>query len=130
MSEDSHQVKRARKSNDVPAVMRIDLAKATSLLNKRKANAVLETNGQDDAALQCLLDFGMRQNGYPSVSWSHTEANIQVSHLALRVDKGDTAVPTAASERLQVISATTSFASKQSTSSRKQLAQTAVETAV
>ena len=93
MSEDTHQVKRARKSNDIPAVLRINIDKATSLLNKRKSAAVLETNGQDDPSLQCLLDYGMRQNGYPSVSWSHTEANIQVSHLALRVDKGDAEVP-------------------------------------
>lgn len=94
MSESTFQVKRARKSNDVPAVMRIDIAKATALLSKRKAHAILETNGQDDPALHCVLDrAGMKQNGYPSVSWSHSEANIQVSHLALRVDKGDAEVP-------------------------------------
>jgi len=82
-----------RQRNDVPAVMRVSLARAKSLIEVRQANAVVEQNGQDDPALWCQLDTGMFQNGYPSVSYSHTEANIQVSHLVLRVEKGEEHVP-------------------------------------
>lgn len=82
-----------RKANPTPAVMRITREKAAMLLAVRKRGAVLISNGESDERLHCLVDQGMLQNGYPSVSWSHTEANIQVSHLVLRVEKGDDQVP-------------------------------------
>lgn len=85
--------KRRRISNDSPAVMRITKEKAATLLASRKAKAKVEKNGTQDEKLWCLLDTGMLQNGYPSVSWSHTEANIQVSHLVLRIEKGEDHVP-------------------------------------
>jgi hypothetical protein len=86
--------KRKRRVNDVPAVMRIPpLEKAQSLLAKRLQAAVVQTNGCDDESLHCLIDQGMHQNGYPSCSWHHKETNIQVSHLVLRVQGGEDAVP-------------------------------------
>jgi len=84
---------RKRRVNDVPAVMRISLDKAKALLAKRLLNTTVQDNGQTDASLHCLIDKGMHQNGYPSCSWDHVEANIQVSHLVLRVQRGDEAVP-------------------------------------
>jgi len=86
-------VPRKRRTNDTPAVMRISRDKAVALLEKRLRNTSVQTNGQDDESLHCLMDMGMHQNGYPSCSWDHLEANIQVSHLVLRVQRGDDAVP-------------------------------------
>ena len=84
---------RKRVKNDVPAVLRISLDKAKEILAKRKYH--IETYGLPEAeeALYCHVDDGMLQNGYPSASWSHTEANIQVSHLVLLVQKGPEHVP-------------------------------------
>eukprot|EP00048_Salpingoeca_helianthica_P011409 m.164542 g.164542 ORF g.164542 m.164542 type:complete len:159 (+) comp15224_c0_seq1:725-1201(+) len=84
--------RRRRRSNPIPAVLRLPEGKAASILRTRRANAVIETNGQEDESLHCLLDTGMLQNGYPSASWSHTEANVQVSHLVL-LEKGLIHVP-------------------------------------
>lgn len=84
---------RKRRVNDVPAVMRITRERASALLAKRLNKATVQDNGQEDGSLHCLIDNGMHQNGYPSCSWDHLEANIQVSHLALRVQRGDEAVP-------------------------------------
>lgn len=93
MASAAPPIKRSRTLNCVPAVMRVSLEKAEVLLAARKTKAVVEQNGQEDPALWCLVDTGMLQNGYPSVSYSHTAANIQVSHLALRVEKGEEHVP-------------------------------------
>lgn len=91
MAEAQPRIK--RRQNDIPAVLRISLDKAKEFLERRKRTAVWQTNGQEDQRLHCLIDKGMHQNGYPSYSWSHDEANIQVSHLALRVEKGEHEVP-------------------------------------
>jgi hypothetical protein len=88
MAEVSPTPKRKRTANPEPAVMRISIERATALLRTRQQRATVETNDQEDQALHCIIDQGMLQNGYPSVSHSHTEANIQVSHLVLRVEKG------------------------------------------
>lgn len=83
--------KKKRQVNDTPAVMRISLEKARELLAKRKTK--FQDNDPNDPELKCIIDLGMTQNGYPSASWSHSEANIQVSHLVLRCEKGDEHVP-------------------------------------
>ena len=93
MASAEHAPKRTRTANDEPAVNRIPLGVAARFLASRKATAVVEKNGQEDPALWCLLDTGMKQNGYPSYSYSRTAANIQVSHLVLRVEKGQEHVP-------------------------------------
>jgi len=85
--------KRKRAINPVPAVMRVSLSRATELLDSRMKKKVIVTHGLADESLHCWEDRGMLQNGYPSASHSHTEANIQVSHLVLRVMKGEDHVP-------------------------------------
>jgi hypothetical protein len=93
MSVDKEEKKKTttRKSNPIPAVMRISREKAAKLLEARKKRAFLKE--YDDPLLACLIDTGLHQNGYPTCSWDHVEANIQVSHLVLRVEKGDNEVP-------------------------------------
>lgn len=90
---DEPPTKKTRKSNPVPAVMRITREKATELYDRRRRDVTIVTYNQANEALHCWNDNGMIQNGYPSVSYSHDEANIQVSHLALRVTNGDEGVP-------------------------------------
>jgi len=84
-----------RAKNAIPAVLRISREKAKELCAKRLAKTRVVDNGREES-LSCWFDTGMIQNAYPSVSWSHTEANVQVSHLALRVGSGaedDSLVP-------------------------------------
>jgi hypothetical protein len=78
-----------RRSNPIPAVERISLDKATTEYEKRKKACEIIDNGYpENQAMHCWIDTGLHQNGYPTYSYSHTAANIQVSHLALRVVKG------------------------------------------
>ncbi len=93
MSKGVSKALKKRQVNDTPAVLRISLPKAKELLLKRQAKAKVKVNDPEDTSLDCIVDTGMIQNGYPSVSWSHTEANIQVSHLVLLCEKGEDHVP-------------------------------------
>lgn len=78
-----------RKANATPAVERVALVEATRMYLSRKLTVTIEDNGfPDEEELHCWLDTGLHQNGYPSYSYSHSAANIQVSHLALRAVKG------------------------------------------
>lgn len=82
--------KKKRKSNPIPAVNRIGTPNVKKYYKARLANSVIENNGfTDNEPLHCYLDTGMHQNGYPTISHSHTQANIQVSHAALKVERGE-----------------------------------------
>jgi len=86
----SNDVRKRRRSNPVPAVDRITLEKATELWDRYRAEAVVEDNGHPhDESLHCWILDKHLQNGYPVASYSRTEANIPVSHLALRVTLGE-----------------------------------------
>ncbi len=82
---------RKRNANPTPAVLRVDLAKAKQLYQKRLANIRVETNNYpEEEHLHCWIDTGYIQNGYPSISYDRNSAKIQVSHLALLVEKNET----------------------------------------
>jgi hypothetical protein len=79
----------ARRANPTPAAERISLHEVTRMYQSRKAASTVEDNGYPkEEFLNCWIDTGLHQNGYPTYSYSHTAANIQVSHLALRAVKG------------------------------------------
>lgn len=89
IAQESPPTKKTRISNPVPAVLRITLQQATALYSSRRSKATIFDNGYpDEDSLNCWIDQGLHQNSYPSASYSHTAANIQVSHLALRVTNG------------------------------------------
>lgn len=87
---ESTDIKRRRRSNPVPTVDRITLEKATELWDRYRADIVVDDNGYpDDEALHCWVLNKHLQNGYPVASYSRTAANIPISHLALRIVRGE-----------------------------------------
>jgi Zinc-binding loop region of homing endonuclease len=92
--------KKRRKVNLTPAVMRITIEQATEYYTKKLDESKKNDWGlPDEPQLTCYEVHTNVQNGYPVYSYSHSEANLQISHLALRVTKGDAEVPYYKSKR-------------------------------